>query len=115
MEGFQSLPMAVGNHTISRSSWFHEVLQAVGVRDYKLASDVLVVVSALLFVVLTLLPKWFSNAPVGEKPVFPPSPQRWPILGNMPQILRDGAALHTTLRLLGKKMGPIYTLWLGRY
>jgi len=119
MESLQGLAVVAGsvggNHSSSTASvaWFHQLLNAVGVEDFKRASDLLVVLSAVVFILLTLVPKWVSG-PVREKPQFPPSPPRWPVLGNLPQVMKEGAAVHTTLRLLGKKMGPIYTLWLGR-
>lgn len=109
---FQGLSVAsVGNQT----SW--STLQQVLSADinYKRTSDALVVLSAVAFVLLNLLPRlWNNGGAAREKPQFPPCPPRWPILGNFPQVWREGAALHTTLRLLGKKLGPIYTLWLGR-
>lgn len=117
MESFQAMSVvaSVGNQTSPAWSTFHHLLNAVGIADYKRTSDALLALSAIFFILLTLLPKLLRDQTVRDlqKPQFPPSPPCWPILGNLPQIMKEGPALHTTLRLLGKKMGPIFTLWLG--
>ncbi|KAG0558619.1 hypothetical protein KC19_10G041300 [Ceratodon purpureus] len=109
-----------GNVTseISAVCSLQHVFRFVGMADMdpKRASDALVVLSAVVFVFLAVLQKYLNSGTTGEysKPAYPPSPPRWPILGNLPSVVMNGGELHTALRLLGKKMGPIYTLWLGR-
>ena len=102
-----------GNQTSVMNVPAH-VLRFVGMASM---SDALLVLAAVVFVVLTVLQKYLKSATARDldaKPTFPPSPPRWPILGNLPEVVMNGGELHTTLRLLGKKMGPIYTLWMGR-
>ncbi|XP_024385389.1 cytochrome P450 77A1 [Physcomitrium patens] len=83
--------------------------------DHNRASDSLLILCVVTFLSMTLLLGYLGNVLGKEiKPKLPPSPPQWPVLGNLPHIMRKSAALHTTLRLLGKKLGPIYTLWLGR-
>ncbi|KAL8479158.1 hypothetical protein ACS0TY_026133 [Phlomoides rotata] len=47
------------------------------------------------------------------KPLLPPGPPRWPLIGNLHQLGGSGNILHVHLWQLSKKYGPIFHMKLG--
>ncbi|XP_024403148.1 cytochrome P450 77A1 [Physcomitrium patens] len=80
--------------------------------NYIIASNALVLLAFVTFFFVYFL-RAFILRDKKLRPKYPPSPWKWPILGNLPQLLRGGPACHTTFRLLAKELGPVYNVWLG--
>ncbi|KAK9117355.1 hypothetical protein Sjap_016302 [Stephania japonica] len=66
--------------------------------------------SLLLLFTLFLLLK-LGRSPNSSKYNLPPSPSKFPVIGNIPQL---GTLIHRSLRDLSQKYGPIMLLHLGR-
>jgi cytochrome P450 len=124
MEALDQLGVAAGGNMSSQ--YHHKVilspldtlLTSVGIAEsqYKSTSDALFLISIATFLLMMLVRVIFARVAVlnqQEKPRFPPSPPRWPIIGNLPQLMRGGSECHTTFRQLAEKLGPIYTVWVG--
>eukprot|EP00271_Cylindrocystis_brebissonii_P002330 TRINITY_DN1286_c0_g1_i1.p1 TRINITY_DN1286_c0_g1~~TRINITY_DN1286_c0_g1_i1.p1 ORF type:complete len:519 (-),score=40.49 TRINITY_DN1286_c0_g1_i1:666-2222(-) len=70
----------------------------------------------LLVVLLTLLAlfvirRWQSSTTPFKNE--PRGPRRWPILGNLPQLLLADPLPHLAMAKLAEIYGPVMTLWLG--
>ncbi|KAJ1405500.1 Cytochrome P450 [Sesbania bispinosa] len=63
----------------------------------------------LLFLSLLFIIKWHSNSATSKNS--PPSPPRFPLLGNLHQL---GFLPHRTLQSLAKKYGPLMLLHFGK-
>ncbi|KAK7291589.1 hypothetical protein RIF29_06855 [Crotalaria pallida] len=63
----------------------------------------------LFFLLLCLLCKWYSNSTKSQNS--PPSPPKFPIIGNLHQI---GLFPHKTFQTLAKKYGPMMLLHFGK-
>ncbi|KEH31104.1 putative cytochrome P450 [Medicago truncatula] len=63
-----------------------------------------------IFISLLFIIKWYSNNSATQKNL-PPSPPRFPILGNLHQI---GVSPHRSLQDLAHKYGPLMLLYFGK-
>ncbi|CAI9754382.1 unnamed protein product [Fraxinus pennsylvanica] len=69
------------------------------------------IVSLFCFIVFIIfICKGFYNAASSSRKKLPPSPSRFPIIGNLHQL---GLQPHRSLQLLSKRHGPLFSLNLG--
>ncbi|XP_059487512.1 methyl farnesoate epoxidase-like [Neocloeon triangulifer] len=66
---------------------------------------------SLIFLAIFFILRWLSSKPAK----FPPGPPRWPIVGNLVELIRGakGGAIHEIFMRLANKYGPILGLFMG--
>lgn len=71
----------------------------------------MVLVSSVLVICYLVI---YRSGKREEHKNMPPSPSRWPIIGNINKLLREKLPIHIVFHSLAQEFGSVFTFWIGR-